>query len=166
MIREFGEFRNEELSGGVPFGDQTSGLWYDPRRDIAWLVLCEGVTTEPTTVWLGEDERLKAAIQLDADGRLLSVAIGEASRHVPPYVVLAPEGEVAVKVAVSADHDAMQVLLSDTATSSTFSALSMTSEAQEGFVRFVRDSSEMLVAVVIEPASRLAHPSIIDRWAS
>ncbi len=161
MIKEFGEFSAEELTGGVPFGHMSSGMWYDPRRDIAWLVLCEGVSTQPASVWLGEDDRIQAAVQLDENGKLLSVAIGEASRHVPPYVVLAPGNAFQLRVAVSHERDALQVLLGDAATSTSFSALSMTSDSQEGFVRFVRDSSQLLIAVVVEPVSKLAHPSIV-----
>lgn len=165
MIADFDGFEAAELSTRPSFAGDTSGLWYDSRRDIAWIVLSDGVVDDPVSVWLGEDDRLHAAAQLDAAGKLLCLAIGEASRHVPPYVVLAPDSHTSVRVVGSPSRDAVQVILWDTDDTAQHSALSMTCQQGSGFVHFVRDPSSMLVAVVIEPASQLAHPSLFP-WAS
>jgi hypothetical protein len=165
MIADFEGFEPSELSLRPPFVGTSSGLWYDSRRDIAWIVLSDGVEEDPVSVWLGEDSRLHAAAQLDADGKLLCLAIGEASRHVPPYVVLSPDSQSSIRVIGSPSRNAVQVILWETEESIEHNALSMTCQQGSGFVHFVRDTSSMLVAVVIEPASQLAHPSLFP-WAS
>jgi hypothetical protein len=161
MINDFGSFSLSELSSGVPFeSTKGAGIWYDPSRDIAWLVLCQMTETKPTSVWLGEDDRMQAAAHLDESGRILSVAIGEASRHLPPYVMLAGDRHE-VRIVSSEERDLMQVLLCSDISSEGATALTMLSDAVDSSIHFVRDSSSMLFAVIVEPASKLAHPSVL-----
>jgi uncharacterized protein YuzE len=161
MIEEFGSFSLDELSVGVPFPSASgTGIWYDPSRDIAWLMLSEMVEVRPVSVWLGEDPRMHAAAHMDQDGRILSVAIGEASRHLPPYVMLAGEHHE-VRLVSNAKQDMLQVLLCEDIDETATSALTMVSEAVDASLHFVRDPASMLVAVVVDPASKLAHPSVL-----
>jgi hypothetical protein len=161
MIADFGSFSLDELAEGPPYaGSEGTCIWYDPSRDIAWLMLATLTETRPASVWLGEDSRMHAAAHMDDTGRILSVAIGEASRHLPPYVMLAGE-QHDVRIASSQERDVVQILFCDDVEEDATTALTMVAEKVDAALHFIRDSASMLVAVVIDPASKLVHPSVL-----
>jgi hypothetical protein len=169
MIEPFGAFLDTEVFEGV-FDQQPViagvpiiGLRYDQGRDIAWLHLCTEVEPRPALAWLSDDKRIPVIAHLDAANRLLSVGIGDASRLLPPSLLL-PSPHIALSFTMSHHADALQVAFVEGSISTSTKVLTVQPTGPTGpAVSFVFEAAELLVAMVISNTTRIGHPTLLQR---
>ena len=172
MIEPFGAFLETEVFEGV-FDQQPViagvpllGLRYDEQRDIAWLHLCTEIEPRPAQAWLSEDHRIPVIAHLDERDRLLSVGIGDASRLLPPSLLM-PSPHGALNLTMSRQEDALQVAFVPGSISTRTKVLTVQPKGSAGpAVSFVFEAAELLVAVVISGTARFGHPTLLERLVS
>jgi hypothetical protein len=167
VIEEFGSFSQAEvLAGGFSLrpriaGEPVLGMLFDPARDIMWVHMARTEEAVPALAWVSDDPRLPVIAHLDDFGHLLSFGVGDASRLLPPALML-PGSARSMSLVFSEGEDAAQLNFIPEVISHKADVLTVQPRGEDGpSIKFVFEPSQLLVGVVITRVSELGHPTLL-----
>lgn len=167
MIAEFGQFSEAEVfRGGFSLrprvaGEPVLGMLFEPSRDIMWVHMSREEEAHPALAWVCDDVRLPVIAHLDDSGHLLSLGIGDASRLLPPALML-PGTTPPMSLLFSEEADAAQLSFIPDAISRKTEVLTVQPRGEGGpSINFVFEPAQLLVGVVLTRVSELGHPTLL-----